>query len=524
MFGNDVLSDDALSRILSSFVTPLSNDWSIPEEEPTEEDEPSKRLRVDTQQAGAILQRLDVLEHLVRGNASPSTPLSASGLRADALRAAVESAGSRMEALMGEIASLRRQVKQLQRDKAKLQAAPTEPVATEASITPSQSVSASTSMPSTTASMTASMTASTTASTQSGAGEEAGGDAEKEELAKQVKALQLQVESRGEAVQAAEKDAARLREHVATLQATLVRREQECEEAARARERETENHRYCVDALQHDWRREEAEFAALRDDGEALLRRVEAELAEGAAAAQREKEEGRAAAEKALGEAAQVKRERDAFEKKLKRRKLFGEVLADAERAIAKLRDAVKQGEAGNAGNAGNGTEAARVEVLKSQLKDMSEAFRSCEALLHKTKNLVIFGDKKNDQLLSEFLELQKACDELRAEKDRGVAAQKEQEQEAERLRAENAELRASNEALEAECARVVEEVRAVHGEVMAAVASEDSFERQAAEKEKEAARLRREVEELGGTVQSLRGSVKRERFLFVAAVGSVEA
>ena len=34
------------------------------------------------------------------------------------------------------------------------------------------------------------------------------------------------------------------------------------------------------------------------------------------------------AAEKALGEAAQVKRERDAFEKKLKRRKLFGEVLA----------------------------------------------------------------------------------------------------------------------------------------------------------------------------------------------------
>lgn len=520
VFGNDVLSDDALSRILSSFVTPLSNDWSIPEEEPTEEDEPSKRLHVDIQQAGAILQRLDVLEHLVRGNASPSTPLSASGLRADALRAAVESAGSRMEALMGEITSLRRQVKQLQRDKAKLQAAPTEPAATEGSITPSQSVSASTSMPS----MTASMTASTTASTQSGAGEEAGGDAEKEELAKQVKALQLQVESRGEAVQAAEKEAARLREHVATLQATLVRREQECEEAARAREREAENHRYCVDALQHDWRREEAEFAALRDDGEALLRRVEAELAEGAAAAQREKEEGRAAAEKALGEAAQVKRERDAFEKKLKRRKLFGEVLADAERAIAKLRDAVKQGEAGNAGNAGNGTEAARVEVLKSQLKDMSEAFRSCEALLHKTKNLVIFGDKKNDQLLSEFLELQKACDELRAEKDRGVAAQKEQEQEAERLRAENAELRASNEALEAECARVVEEVRAVHGEVMAAVASEDSFERQAAEKEKEAARLRREVEELGGTVQSLRGSVKRERFRFVAAVGSVEA
>lgn len=127
MFGSDVLSDDALSRILSSFVTPLSNDWSIPEEESTEEDEPSKRLRVDTQQAGAILQRLDALEHLVRGNASPSTPLSASGLRADALRAAVESAGSRMEALMGEIASLRRQVKQLQRDKAKLQAAPTEP-------------------------------------------------------------------------------------------------------------------------------------------------------------------------------------------------------------------------------------------------------------------------------------------------------------------------------------------------------------------------------------------------------------
>ena len=70
MFGSDVLSDDALSRILSSFVTPLSNDWSIPEEESTEEDEPSKRLRVDTQQAGAILQRLDALEHLVRGNAS----------------------------------------------------------------------------------------------------------------------------------------------------------------------------------------------------------------------------------------------------------------------------------------------------------------------------------------------------------------------------------------------------------------------------------------------------------------------
>ena len=515
VFGSDVLSDDALSRILSSFVTPLSNDWSIPEEESTEEDEPSKRLRVDTQQAGAILQRLDALEHLVRGNASPSTPLSASGLRADALRAAVESAGSRMEALMGEIASLRRQVKQLQRDKAKLQATPTEPAATEGSITPSQSVPATVSMPST--------TASTTASTPSSAGEEAGGDAEKEELAKQVKALQLQVESRGEAAQEAEKEAARLREHVDALQATLVRREQECEEAAREREREAENHRYCVDALQHDWRREEAEFAALRDDGEALLRRVEAELEEGAAAARREKEEGRAAAEKALGEAAQVKRERDAFEKKLKRRKLFGEVLADAERAIAKLRDAVKQGEASNAGGA-DGTEAARVEVLKSQLKDMSEAFRSCEALLHKTKNLVIFGDKKNDQLLSEFLELQKACDELRAEKDRGAAAQKEQEQEAERLRAENAELRASNEALEAECARVVEEVRAVHGEVMAAVAGEDSFERQAAAKAKEAARLRREVEELGGTVQSLRGSVKRERFRFVGAVGSVEA
>ena len=70
----------------------------------------------------------------------------------------------------------------------------------------------------------------------------------------------------------------------------------------------------------------------------------------------------------------------------------------------------------------------------------------------------------------------------------------------------------------------MVEEVRAVHGEVMAAVAGEDSFERQAAEKAKEAARLRREVEELGGTVQSLRGSVKRERFRFVGAVESVEA
>ena len=333
-----------------------------------------------------------------------------------------------------------------------------------------------------------------------------------------MKALQLQVESRGEAAQQAEKEAARLREHVETLRATLRQKEVACEAAARERTREAENHKHCVETLQHDWRCVEKEMATRREDNEALLQRVEKELAAGAEAARREKAEGHAAAEKAASEAAQVKRERDAFEKKLKRRKLFGEVLADTERAIQKLRDAVKQGEAAG------GAESARIEVLKNQLKDMSDAFRSCETLLHKTKNLVIFGDKKNDQLLSEFMELQKVCDELRTEKERRAVERAEQEADVARLQAENAELRAGNEALEAECARVVEEVRAVHSEVLTAVASEDSFERQAAEKEKEAAQLRREVEELGGTVQSLRGSVKRERFRFVGAWAWSEA
>ena len=214
--------------------------------------------------------------------------------------------------------------------------------------------------------------------------------------------------------------------------------------------------------------------------------------------------------EKAKEEAAQVRRERDAFEKKLKRRKLFGEALAATEHIIDKLRNVQKMGEKAE------GEESARIEILKNQLKDMSEAFRACEGVLHKTKNLVIFGDKKNDQLLSEFLELQKSFDELKLTREREAQTLQEREGEIEKLRGENAELRQSNEDLEKECMAVMEEVRSIHSEVVAMIAGEDRYEQQATAAEKEKAKLEKEVEALGGVVQGLRTSVKRERFRFV--------
>lgn len=533
LFGKGILSDDAISAILSSFVSPLKSDWSLEEEE-----EPSSKrvhvdaLPVDSSQAGAssvsassveasqtstsqtdtpqsitsqasiLIQRLTRLERVLKGDTSTPQPAVTSGLRTDALRSALVSAGSRLQTLMREIADLRAQVRQLQRDNAKLQVAPTpsseNPV--EAPLEPSTSVKEA------------------SAKKEPNAKKETSEEAEgSEDLLKQIKALQLQVESRGEAVELAERERARLERETSELRAEVDRRGRELDEQEWRHRREEENYHRCVDDLKYDWGRDEERYRALREDTEALLASVEARLERKEREWREEKERCQDEMAKVKEEAAQVRRERDAFEKKLKRRKLFGEALAATEHIIDKLRNVQKMGEKVE------GEESARIEILKNQLKDMSEAFRSCEGVLHKTKNLVIFGDKKNDQLLSEFLELQKAFDELKLAKEREAQTLQEKEGEMEKLRGENEELRQSNEALERECATVMEEVRSIHSEVVGMIAGEDRYEQQAAAAEKAKAKLEKEVEELGGVVQGLRTSVKRERFRFVGAGGGGE-
>ena len=538
LFGKGILSDDAISAILSSFVSPLKSDWLLPEEE-----EPSsKRVHVDalpvdssqasassvsassveasqtstsqtstsqtdtpqsiTSQASILIQRLARLERVLKGDTSTPQPTLTSGLRTDALRSALVSAGSRLQTLMREIADLRAQVRQLQRDNAKLQVAPTpsseNPV--EAPLEPSTSVKEA------------------SAKKEPNAKKETSEEAEgSEDLLKQIKALQLQVESRGEAVELAERERARLERETSELRAEVDRRGRELDEQEWRLRREEENYHRCVDDLKYDWGRDEERYRALREDTEALLASVEARLERKEREWREEKERCQDEMAKVKEEAAQVRRERDAFEKKLKRRKLFGEALAATEHIIDKLRNVQKMGEKVE------GEESARIEILKNQLKDMSEAFRSCEGVLHKTKNLVIFGDKKNDQLLSEFLELQKAFDELKLAKEREAQTLQEKEGEMEKLRGENEELRQSNEALERECATVMEEVRSIHSEVVGMIAGEDRYEQQAAAAEKAKAKLEKEVEELGGVVQGLRTSVKRERFRFVGAGGGGE-
>ena len=508
VFGSGFLSDESILSLVKSSVpailSPSPREPSESSESPTDptnsEDPTSKRLRLASPEANVLLRQLESLEASHRtGDALQKSALFLDQRRNDLLRAALVNALQRLRLLMQEVDSYRSQVHQLSREQAALQQQLEHPAVLEdqTSPLPEPSLRKPRGEPSLSASP----------STPAG---EAGEDAAR--LAKEVKALEAQVAERGTRIVELESASSRLEETVETLKRERSGLREELEDlkerAAAAASLRRKEREAVLRAVESDVARAEASRSAATT----LLQRAEERLEGERRQGEEEKEAMRRAREAEEQAGKQWKLERDGFEGKLKRRKLFAEVIGEVEGVSAKLRKVIREfgGDGGDA--------EAHIRVLKEQIRDLGDAFKACDGALHKTKKLVEFGDKKNDQLLNDCMKLQKTVEDQRGEIDRGKEAQAKLQRENAELTAEVERLREAGKQNEEAMASVREEAENVKKTALEMIGEEESYRQMWKRSERKREEMEKRVEELVEANRGLKIAGMRDRRRFVGS------
>lgn len=460
------------------------------------EDPISKRLHDASPECSVILHQLESLEASFRtGDELQKSAVFLDQRRNDLLRSALVNALQRLRLLMQEVESCRSQVHQLSREQATLQQQLEHPAVPEAQISP---------LPEPSHRRPRGESPRAPSPPAGEAGEASA------RLAKEVKALEAQVAERGSRIVELEAQSAALEETVEALKRERsglreamegLKERAAAAEALRRKERES-----VFRAVERDVSRAEASRSAAAT----LLKRAEERLASERGQWEAEKEAMRSARETAEQTAKQWKLERDGFEGKLKRRKLFAEVIGEVEGVSAKLRKVIKE-----FGRDGGDSEA-HIRVLKEQVRDLGDAFKSCDGALHKTKKLVEFGDKKNDQLLNDCMKLQKTVEDQRDEIDREKEAQTKLQRENAELTAELDRLREAAKQNEEAMASVREEAENVKKTALELVGEEESYRQMWKRSERKREELEKRVDELLEANRGLRNAGVRDRRRFV--------
>lgn len=496
VFGSGFLSDETILSLAKSSVPAIQSPSPPSSESP--EDPAAQRIRSASPEASVLLHQLERLEaHCRSGDAPQASALFQDQRRNDVLRSALVNAVQRLALLQQEVSACRSQVHQLAREEASLREQLDHPAAPEDQTAP---------LPEPT--LRRPRSEAPRAAT-SGSDAEAGEASAR--LEKAVRALEAQVAERGSRIAELEKAGAALE---ARVEALRTERSAQREEAERQRERAAAAEalrRRERDAMGRMADEDAARAEANRKAAAAALERAEMRLAEGRREREAEREAEQREREAVEQSARQWKLERDGFEGKLKRRKLFAEVIGELEGVSAKLRRVVRES------GAKEGDAEAHIRVLKEQIRDLGDAFKSCEASLHKTKKLVEFGDKKNDQLLNDCMKLQKTAEDQRAEIDRGKDALAKLQRENTELTAEIDRLREAAKQSEEAMAGLREEAENVKKTAVEMVGEEESYRQMWKRSERKREELEKRSEELQEANRSLKIAGMRDRRRFVS-------
>ena len=483
ILGRATRSEESLASI-AQFTLP-----DTPEEKQTPA---SKRVKTDVSDGCVVVSRLELLEQCLR---DPSRAVVASmsedRTREDVLRTAVITASQRLTQLSSDVRSLQFRLKQSQREVAALKA--------EQMVSSDADTQTMATLPKPAAPVPPPVEHAPTPSQPS---------PEDPARAREIELLRLQLQSRQEAVEEAEAETLRLRNE-------LERVREECSQQladGAARERKAA---WDADA---ESKRNASLEAAVREEGkradrervksETLLASVEADMKSNAKEMHEKEEASAAQIAKLEKELQKTKSERDAFERKLKRHKLFAEVLETMEATIQKLTKVI-------AAPSAVADPSSREKILRQQVTDMSTSLTQLNTTVHKVQKLVVFGDKKNDQLQEEVLAQQKQAETQREELETQRTALETAQKEAKEAKEDAARLRSANESLEKAAQRLSDEVGGLRAELLEMVTGEDSFQARWKKESAENERLRARVAELGKEAANWRLDVKKERIRF---------
>ena len=485
VLGKVVRSEDALVAI-SHFTLPDNpNDTEMPS---------TKRVKTDVTDGCVVLSRLEELRRCLEDPSSKAVPdpsLDADSAREDVLRAAVITAGQRLDQLGTEVRSLRFRLKQSQREVATLKAEHTVTTEKETSIIPEKPlISRPVLQPA----------AQPVAAPKTEVNDEA--------LAKEVEVLKLQLQSRQEAVAEAEAETAHLREELERVKQSCAQRVADSASRERKAIWEMEAERRRNGTLDSVNREEGKRAERERSRCEVAIASMESQLKDADKRLKEEKERYHKKMETFEKEMKKIRAERDGFERKLKRHKLFADVLATMEGTIEKLTKVLSSTSEGSDASS-------REKVLRQQVTDMSTSLMELNTTIHKTQKLVAFGDKKNDQLQTEFLAQQKQIEMQKGEMEQDRETLREVKEQLNEANEEIARLRHANEALEKAAQGLADEVNGLRAEVMDMTASDDSYQSKWQRETAENERLKSHMLELNKEVTALRMSVKKERIRF---------
>lgn len=324
---------------------------------------------------------------------------------------------------------------------------------------------------------------------------------------REMEVLQLKLQSRQEAVEEVERELARLQEEMERVRQETTQQLADhtirADQALASLDAEVRK-----GALLEGTVRKQAEMIDQeRAHFTATLSQLEQQVRETEERATAREEECQKRVEEVESTLKEIQGERDGFERKLKRHKLFADVLGSMEHTIHQLDKAVHVPVAEDASS--------REKVLRQQVTDLSLSLKQLNATIHKTKKLVAFGDQKNDQLHNEVLSRQKQANEQKLLFEREQKTSETLRNELEEARAEIARLREANQTLERSAQALSEEAHGLKTELAEMMGTEDSFQARWRRESNESEKLRERVSQLKSEVASLKKDVKNERTHF---------
>lgn len=449
------------------------------------------------EKASALLLRLSQMESLLKGE-KPSADIQLcmkGSFKNDILRSAIRSSYQRIQSLLGEISGLQEQIKQLRRD-----------IASQKTSKVKKETPDETSAPPPAPVIPISKQIETMIEKKE---ENKDGN---EELRLEITKLTMLVESRNEELAQAEKEVQKMEKEVRDYQNRYYDHVSNSSTNDREKEYEIEQLKGEVNELRHVNDMEKNKQLSLRDEIESVLKNVERQLRENEEQMKQERDQFHADIDRMKQNETQLIHEKEAYEQKLKRRKLFSELYQTLEEIVHKLYKVIKSNKENSSVTDSNSV----ITVLKEQLSQMSEAYKNYESVIHKTKKLIDFGDKKNEQLSKELLELQKTIEDQKLQLEQERREKEELMKKQKDLEEENELIRTNNKVYEENCNKYDQEMKLLKDEITTIISNEDTFEQRLKNEQKLNGELKAKIDSLYNELSACKVSLKRSRSVYV--------
>ena len=484
--GNEIMEDNAISSLLA--VSIPTHELKMPS---------NSNHVLNDEKASILLIRLEQMNQLLSGE-TPSADLILSmkgSFKNDILKSAIHSAYTRIQGLLSEIQGLQKQIKQMEREISILKTSdkPKEPEKEAPAVEVAPVVPIRKQIET---------IIDKHEENQDGT----------EELRLEITKLQMLLESRNEELKKAEKE-------VNKLEKELKENENRYYMSISNRSGGNRDSEYTIESLLKENNElnyvnemEMKKRKTMRDEMDHILRRVDIELTESDKKHTEERNQMEKELEEVKQREAQVRHEKEAYEEKLKRKKLFAELYQTLEGTVHKLYKVIKSAQA----NQNITDSSSMITILKDQLTQMSEAYKNYESVIHKTKKMIDFGDQKNDQLAKEVLELQKTIDSQKIIIERSRRENDELMKRQRELEEENIVIRNTNRVYEENCSKYDQEMKLLKDEITTIISNEDNYERRWNNEQKVNQELQDKVESLSNEIISYKASLKRSRMDYV--------